>query len=79
MSHWMAKLFSIFSGEMRMSLGVWGKHNHFSYKGLLTKVEHKKAIEELGIEFTNIEQSLIDMGYSLVKQGYVVDKIKNSS
>lgn len=46
-----------------------------SLKGLYTKIEQDRAIKELDMEFIPIDQSLIDTGYSMIKQGFVEDRI----
>jgi hypothetical protein len=79
MKHWMAKAFSLFSGEMKTALDLWGRISILvifnSLLGLETKIEHTRAVEELGLEFTDIDKSLIDMGYSMIKQGFMEDRI----
>ena len=62
--------------ELDFYIGAWIL-TILTFIAKTTKVEHKKAIEELGIEFTDIEQSLIEMGYSLIKQGYVENRLKD--
>lgn len=32
MPHWMAKIFGIFSGEMRTALEIWGKFSSFTQR-----------------------------------------------
>ena len=41
--------------------------------GLNCTIKNDKAVRELGCEFTTLKQSLVDMGYSLIENGYVED------
>lgn len=67
MSKCMAWFAKCFVKELRSFYPLWDIRCH---------VKHDRAEKELGIKFMPIRQSLIDMGYSLIKHGYVEDKTK---
>ncbi|CAI2371119.1 unnamed protein product [Moneuplotes crassus] len=62
-----AKFGSFFISEVKTILSQWGKN---------VSTSNAKAIEHLNMEFRDTKQTVIDMGYSLIDQGYVPDKRK---
>lgn len=44
--------------------------------GIYYKYDNSKSLNELGLQYTPIEKSIIDMAYSLIETGRVPDKIK---
>lgn len=61
---WLAK---IFVKDLRTYYACWNLRCH---------VKNDKAKRELGIDFISANESLTDMGYSLIKHGFVPDKTK---
>jgi len=47
------------------------------YVGKELRIENKRSIEELHIEYIDPKKSVVDMGYSLIERGYVPDKRKS--
>ena len=48
------------------------------YIGVPFKLDNSKSVNELGLKYTPIEKSLIEMGYCLIESGYVPDKRKKA-
>lgn len=64
LSHCMAKMFGCCSKEMTQPLLQWGKRVH---------ARNDKSIKNLGIKYRNIDETIVEMGYSLIENGYVKD------
>ena len=61
-----AYLASVFIKSIRQTLKSWKIRCH---------VKNDNAKKDLGIDFIKAEKSMVDMGYSLIKHGFVPDKI----
>lgn len=74
------KIPSMTVGKFLMSIaGIFDKRISFIIPevGIVRDVSNKLSVEELGMTYIKPQQSLIDMGYSLIKLGAVPDKVKN--
>ncbi|CAI2371290.1 unnamed protein product [Moneuplotes crassus] len=70
LNYWIAYLASFFSSDMALALQLWGRR---------TEIDNTRAIKELGLKFTPIDQTIITTAYSLIKQGYVIDRTNGNA
>lgn len=64
LSHCMAKMFGCCSKELKQPLLQWGKRVH---------AKNDKSKKILGIKYRQIDETIVEMGYSLIENGYVKD------
>jgi len=62
---WLLWLVAIFDGNVQIAVKRWGK---------VTEVDNTRSKEVLGISYTDIKQTLCDMGVSLIELGLVPGK-----
>ena len=60
---------SIFDGNAKAILPILGKEMKF---------KNEKSIKELNIEYMDVNKTILDMAWSLIKFGIVQDKIKDT-
>lgn len=65
--YFVAKIGSWFSHRMRPIVTGWG---------VTRNVDNSKAKLLLGMDYKNTKDSMIEMGYSLIDQGFLEDKRK---
>jgi len=58
-------LLSMFIPEIKLIKPMWGKH---------MLLENRKSIEMLGVEYCDINRSLVEMVYSMMQTGALKDK-----
>ena len=67
LSYCVAKMASCCVPEVKLIINQWGKNAH---------VSNEKARTKLGIKFIKAEDTIKEMGYSLIEKCYVPDKTK---
>lgn len=52
-------------------------HEYAPLVGMNLRVDNGRSVKELGMKYIPVEKTLVDMGYSLIKNGIVSDKTQN--